>query len=147
MPYPTTSLRPSVPGHRRDPVLGLGRRQPDHPVGDGEQRRAVHHEQHRPAFRQPPYRRHDLGLRGPVERGRRLVEQQHGPVREERAGQGEPLSLTGRETRPVLAQHGVGAVGRASTKSSAPASRSARRTAASSASGRASRTFSAIVPA
>lgn len=67
----------------------------------------MHHQQHRPPGRESPYRRHDLRLGGSVERRRRLVEEQHRPIREERAGQREPLTLPGGQPGPVLAEHGV----------------------------------------
>ncbi|CAM5708492.1 hypothetical protein SFUMM280S_10308 [Streptomyces fumanus] len=91
---------------------GRGRlRQSHDPVGHLQQRRAVHHQQDRPAARQLPYRRHDLGLGRPVEGGRRLVQQQHRPVREERPGQRQPLPLPGGQPGPVLAEYRLQALG------------------------------------
>ncbi len=66
----------------------------------------MHDQQHRPALRQPAHGGHDLGLGGTVQGGRRLVQQQHGPVGEERPGQGQPLTLTGGQTTAALPEHG-----------------------------------------
>ncbi len=70
----------------------------------------MHHQQHRASHREPSHGLDDLRLGGAVQRGRRFVEQQDGPVGEERPGQREPLPLSGREPRPLLAEHGVRAV-------------------------------------
>lgn len=89
----------------------LGHREGHHPVGHGQQRRAVHHEQHGPADGQSPYRLDHIGLGVPVERGRGFVQQQHGPVREEGPREGESLPLSGGQSGPVLPEQGVGPVG------------------------------------
>lgn len=109
-PASTTAASGAVPSVARTGV-SPSLRQPHHPVGHPEQRRAVHHQQDGPSGREPPYRRDDLRLGGPVERRRRFVEEQHGPVREERACQRQPLPLSGGEPGPVLAEHGVGPQG------------------------------------
>ena len=58
-------------------------------------------------------RPHDLPLGLPVEVGRRLVEQQQRRVAQERAGQRDPLSLTGGQPGAAVAEHRVQAVGQA----------------------------------
>lgn len=64
----------------------------------------MHHQQHRPAHGEPPYRLDDGFLAGPVERGGGLVQEQDRPVGEERPGQGDPLALACGEPGAVLAQ-------------------------------------------
>ena len=71
----------------------------------------------------------DLVLLGRVDRRRRVVEDQHPRVGEHRAGDRDALALPAGEREPVLADHGVVAVGKVVDEvGSAPASRAARRT-------------------
>lgn len=120
---------------------------PHDPVGQRQQRRPVHHEQDGPPDREAAYRLHHGRLCLAVQGRRRLVEQEHRPVRQERPRQRETLALPGGQTDPALAEERVRPRGRARTNSQAPASTRAAVTSASAAPGRASRTFSAIVPA
>lgn len=66
-------------------------------------------DQYGPARDQGRYRVLDLGLRPGVGEGGGLVEDEYGGVREERAGDGDPLCLAAGEGEP-LADHRVVAV-------------------------------------
>ncbi len=72
----------------------------------------MYHQQHRATRRKPAHRRRDVGLGRPVQRGRRLVQQQHGAVGKEGPGQREPLSLACGQPGPVLPEHRAGSLGK-----------------------------------
>ena len=81
-----------------------------------------------------------------IEVGRGLVEHQHGRIGQERAREREPLPLTARELRPLLADQGVEPVReRGDPLVRAARSRSASSRSASEAAGRASLRFARIV--
>ena len=71
--------------------------QDEHAVADGEQRRARRDHERRAAGAQLAHAGRDPGLGDRVDGGRRLVQDEHGGVGGERAGERDPLALAARQ--------------------------------------------------
>ena len=78
-----------------------------HPVGDLHGGQPVGDDHRGPVGQDRAQRALHQPLGGHVERGRRLVEDQHGGVGEERAGERDELALTGRQPAALVGDVGV----------------------------------------
>ncbi len=78
---------------------------------DADRRQPVRDHERRASAHEVLERALDERLGLGVERGRRLVEQQHPRVAHERARDREPLALAARQARAALADDGVPALG------------------------------------
>ncbi len=79
----------------------------DDPIGQRQRGTPMRDEQCRARARDPAQRGVDLLLDARVDRRRGVVEQQDRGIREERAGQRDPLPLTARQREALLADDGV----------------------------------------
>ena len=79
----------------------------DDPVGERDRRGAVRDHERRATFHHRRERRADLVLLRRVDRGGRVVEDQHRRVGEDRARDREPLTLAAGERVAALAEHRV----------------------------------------